>query len=979
MQYTKQVVKKRVQDKATRDARILLAEIDKMVARRLSGNPVLPPILCIQPHGEESAARLIPNHYWISANAKKPTIPHVLSILDRPELDDLSLFVYIYENVLIPRSMGHFTFSNLKMAIDILGQTLDPSATSRKAKIDDLVTKLYNKPHTSLASRSANLLSTEDGYDGLLGFVAVILEVFRRFRFKIFRTKLATTPRYRWFTDRVALELTRQEQIDETSNDFLSYAVWTLQRPGLQGSAFARELLMLALFEDLEQAFKPRPINLSWRRRRRTTPFVITLKDVCRTDSAGRRFLQTFGELMDQSRGSSLLLLASVNGQPPKSLLSDTDTFHTATDKIQLIRHGRYESSAITAFNIQASYTPAQMEETRQFIDTRPTPKPKISWRDFTLLTVLGILLTPFILAACIYAVRIIPVLYQSTQSCRYMRDQTSEVVGITDGSCSFLTARDARSIGYSETENPLWRQFQVRSDGVKDLFAYIGSLGTVTPPTPDAYRLSYIRELNEAKGVILAQNKHIKEGDNYRTIVLLLPFTAPDESGQANQKTIGITRGVAVAQEEINANADRASPGSLQHLKLKVLIANTGNKLSHGQTVAHDIRELNKNGLTPLTPRHSIVAVAGITQSLAEAKRTVNILTAPGDANNPPIPVIGSTLTYDYMSEEDPLFYQTSAPNKRQAQVLAEFIRRQPLVGDVSGTMPHLLKPAQDLVMVSDNNDWYSQNLADDIINEFSRDNRVLRHWAMAGGKDEDSDPHLIHKPEVLSLSMIQSKLCNPTELPTFDQQRDVIVYTGRSQNFSTFLSALKPDVCSRGKGFTIVAGSDIAQWGEYDAFKSFFPHLYFSAYGSRDSVHNGAVADNFFANPTVKDVVDQSGSARAYDSIKLIWTVVQSTKLPVKAIDTVAIIKSFSSKPSPSIRFEGASGVIDIPSGQQVPVNKPVFIMRAGKSQPVLSCGVFSIQPPGSALRLNTHGQPFFETKWGDTRQFDCPEITQ
>src|SRR5688500_3919598 len=196
---------------------------------------------------------------------------------------------------------------------------------------------------------------------------------------------------------------------------------------------------MLALFEDLEQAFRARRINLSWRRRRRTTPFVITFKDVSSADSAPRRFLQTFGDLMDQSRGSSLLLLASVNGQPPASLAADnTDTFHTAADKIQLIRHGRYESSAITAFNIQANATPPQMEEIRQFIDNRPAPKPKISWRDFTLLSVLGILLTPFILAGCIYAVRIVPVLYQSTQICKYMQAQAGEVVGITDGSCSF-------------------------------------------------------------------------------------------------------------------------------------------------------------------------------------------------------------------------------------------------------------------------------------------------------------------------------------------------------------------------------------------------------------------------------------------------------------------------------------------------------------------------------------------------------------
>lgn len=971
------MIKKRVDNQPVSDARLFTEELDQLVARRPGGNPVLPPVLCVNSPGRQpSAAQLIPNHYWVSANAKKPAIPHVLSLLDRPRLDDLSLFIYIYENVKIPRSMGHFRFANLRMAIDVLGQTPDPGATSKEAKVTDLVTKLHHKAYSKLATRSIKLLSAQDGYDGILGFVAVVLEIFRRMRFKLFHAELATTNRYSWFTDRVALELTQQDQVDEISEDFLSYAVWALERPGLHNSDFARELLMLALFEDLEQAFRSRRINLSWRRRSRTTPFVITLKDVSSGDSAGRRFLQTFGALMDQSRGGSLLLLASVNGKLPASLAADIDSFRTAAEKIQLIRQGRYESSAITAFNIRAAATLKQIEEIREHIDTRPTPRPKFSWRDFTLLAVLGILLAPFLLAGAIYAVRIAPVLYQSTQSCKYMRAEASEVVGITDGACSFLTANDARSIGYAETENPLWRQLQIRSDSIKDLYTYIRSLGATIPPAPDAHRLGYIYELNDAKSVILAQNQRIKEGDDYRTIVLLLPFTTPDEAGHANQKTIGITRGMAVAQEEINANADRAPKGSLQHLKLKILIANAGDRLKHGQAVAHDIRELNKNGLTRLTPKHSIVAVAGITQSIAEAKRTVEVLTRPGDANNPAIPVIGSTLTYDHMSGGDPLFYQAAAPNKRQAQILAEFIRHQPLVGDVSGNKPELLKPARNVVIVSNNNDWYSQNLADDLYGEFelSPTNTVIANWAMPGGNDADGEPHLVYKSTVLPLSDIRAKLCSITELSTFDQQEDVIVYTGRSQNFSTFLSSLKPDVCPRGKGFTIVAGSDIAQWGEYESFKNFFPHLYFGAYGSRNSSHNSAIADTFFASPTVKDIVDQSGAARAYDSIKLIWTIVQNTKQQVAAIDTAVIAQQFLAKPS--VQFEGASGVLVIPPGQQVPVNRPVFVMRAGNDQPVLACGVFSIQPPGSPPRSNRHGKPFTETRWGSNNQFDCPE---
>lgn len=964
------------EDQLLESTRNLLSELDHLAARRPMGNPVLPPVLCIKPRSQSSSViQNIPNYFWVSANSQKPTIPHVLSILDRPELDDLALFEYIYDNIKIPRSMGRFRLTNLNMALTLLGQTLDPGATSRETKANDLVAKLYRKrrPHIG---RTTKVLSIRDGYDGVIGFIAIFLELFRRVRFRVFRAKVATTLQYRWFTDRVALELTERGQVDEVSQDFLSCAIWTLQQPGLHGSSFARDLLMLALFEDLEHAFKSHPFDLSLSRRRRTTPFVITFKEVSADDSAVRRFLQTFGELMEQSKGARLLILASVNGQAPPSLQADIDTARTAADKLHLIRQGHYESSAITAFNIQASGSAKQTEKVRQLVSRRPTPQPTALLSDFTLPVIIGIILTPFLVAGLIYAVRAVPLLYQATQNCKYMHHVSGEVVGITDGSCSFLTPNDARSIGYTETENPLWRQVQVTSDSVKDLYTYISTLGKITPRPPDTQRLSYIRELNDTKQIILSQNRHIRDNDTYRTIVLLVPFTAPDESGHANQKTIGIMRGVAVAQEEINANAERASPDNLQHLKLKVLIANAGDKLAHGQMVARDIRMLNQEGLTRLTPEHSIVAVAGLTQSIAEAGRIADILTRPGDAYNPPIPTIGSTLTYDYMSEGNPLFYQASTPNKRQAQVLGEFIRHQPLVGDISGNAPQLLKPARNIVIINDDNDWYSQNIADDLyhnLTDHSATNPIVGYWAVQNGKPQDSDPHLTYKPPTYSLSTIQSQLCEPEKLSTFDQQQDIIVYTGRSQRFSTFLSALKPDVCPRGKGFTIVAGSDVAQWGEYDTFKTFFPHLYFGAYGSRGSDHNGAIADTFFANPTVQGIVDQSGGARAYDSIKLIWTIVQRTNLPLVTMTTQTVTKELR-KDLP-IRFEGASGVLDIPVGGRTPVNKPVFVMRAGESKPVLACGLFSIQPPGSDERLNSHGQPFIETKWGNERQFDCP----
>jgi hypothetical protein len=973
------MIKKRSPHLPIEDTRRLISELDKLVARRPNGNPVLPPLIFINSFDKKKAsARIVPNNYWVSTDTSRPTIPHTLSLLDQTDMDDITLFIYLYDNLKIPHSMGKFRFTHLKMAISLLSQKIDPGAMSRDAKINDIVNKLH-QPESQFLHRSTALISNTDNYDGLLGFIAIIFEAIRRIRFKFFSAQLQTTKRYRWFTDRVALELTRQSQIDEVSQDFLSCAIWTLQYARQPNSPLVRELLMLALFEDLEYIYRQKWIDLSWRRRRRTTPFVVTLKDVAKDNSAGRRFLSTFGELIGQSKGSGLLLLASIHGKVPKSLEAEIDTFRTAADKLHLIRHGRYESSAINAFNIELNVPLAQQEVIQEIIVKRPSPKPKLRWQDFTLPGVIGLILLPFIIAGSIYAFRAVPSLYQATQQCKYMHTQKDEIVGITDGSCSFLTRSDARSIGYSETSSQWLRRIQIWRDGIEDFSHYITSLGVSSSVVVEPERLSYIDEINSTKNIILSQNKLIRESDDYRTIVLLLPFTSPDESGHVNQKTIGIMRGVAVIQEEINENAEKVSSGTLGHLKLKILIANTGNKLSYGQKVAEDIRRLNENGLPHLTKKHSIIAVAGITQSTAEAKRTVNVLTAPGPVNNPAIPVVGSTLTYDYMSEGDPLFYQAAAPNKRQAQILAEFIRHQPIVGDVSGNTPELLQTTRNMVIISDNNDWYSQNLADDLYSEFMNEpdgtHAVLKNWSVINGDNRDSDPHLKNIAEVTSLSHIQSELCNPDILSDFDQQQDIVIYTGRSQNFSTFLNSLKPDVCARGKGFTILAGSDVAQWGEYSAFKNFFPYLYFGAYGARGNDHNGAVADTFFANPTVNNIVDQSGAARAYDSIKLIWSIVQTLNAPVDTIDTTLMLKKISDKNNLHIEFEGASGVLSIPLGEQVPINKPVLIMRAGSSEPVLSCGAFSIQPSGSSPRINTHGQPFIETLWGKERQFNCP----
>jgi hypothetical protein len=770
---------------------------------------------------------------------------------------------------------------------------------------------------------------------------------------------------------------------------------------------------MLALFEDLKHNIKSPRINFSLRRRRRCTPFVITFKNVSSGNSAARRFLQTFGELIDQSKGTALLLLASVNGKAPDSLQADTDTFNTAAEKLQLIRRGRYESSTITAFNIQATAPPEQAEQIRLYVTNRPTPKPRFTRGDFALPIFVGALTLPFItlatLAGLIFFVRAVPQLYQSTQHCKYMRsthDRGSppEIIGITDGSCSFLTEPDRRANGYAETTNSLLRKIYIARGFTADTLAYIGSLGQNKHHPLTAERQDYIRELNSAKQIIFSQNQSLKKEapNSYSTIVLLIPFTAPDESGHINQKTIGILRGVAVAQQEINRKADHAPAKSPQHLKLKVLIANTGDQLVHGAEVAKNIRDLNSKGGAPLGAKHSIVAVVGITQSLDKARKTVDPLTGGDSTSNPAIPVVGSTLTYDYMSGSDPLFYQASAPNRRQAQVLAEFIRNQPIV--VSGNAQQPLKAASNLVIINDENDWYSQNLADDLYGEFKNktpptaDCPVLASWSVKitePNEDEKTYPAVTHKPApcnqaanpktdpfvkynkpvTASLTHIQSELCDPDNLPTFDQQNDIIVYTGRSSHFSTFLNALKPDVCSRGRGFTIVAGSDMAQWGEYDTYKGFFPHLYFGAYGAQGSPDNGTIADSFFANPIVKDIVDQSGGARAYDSVKMLWPIVAQAAIEhpspgVGQVTTLMFKKSLSDWPR--IQSEGASGVIDIPKGQRVPINRPVFVMRAGSDQPAMSCGIFSI---GSADRLNAHGRPFSETKWGKDKQFDCP----
>lgn len=186
------------------------------------------------------------------------------------------------------------------------------------------------------------------------------------------------------------------------------------------------------------------------------------------------------------------------------------------------------------------------------------------------------------------------------------------------------------------------------------------------------------LRELQEQ---IRRQNAAVRGA--HRTVVFLAPLTADPKARSEQIVPAGVLqlRGAAEAQKTWNERAmvDHDTP------MLKILVANTGFAFGEGEAVADRVKRLAEQD-------SSVSAVIGITQSRQESVDAINRL---GES----MPVIGASVTGDFMAEEARNFFHTQPTNERMAEVM---VRRAVNWG------------SEKALIVYDSKDRYSNELRD-------------------------------------------------------------------------------------------------------------------------------------------------------------------------------------------------------------------------------------------------------------------------
>ncbi|HZG07323.1 MAG TPA: ABC transporter substrate-binding protein [Streptomyces sp.] len=283
---------------------------------------------------------------------------------------------------------------------------------------------------------------------------------------------------------------------------------------------------------------------------------------------------------------------------------------------------------------------------------------------------------------------------------------------------------------------------------------------------------------LGRLQDQVRKQNAEI-EDDPHRTLVFFGPLTANPEDEREQLLPSGVLQlqGAVEAQREWNAQADIST-----HMpKLRLLVANAGFAFGEGERVADRIRELVEEDDT-------FSAVIGIAQSRRESVDAINRL----DRRTP---VIGASVTGDFMADDARNFFHTQATNAVMAEVM---VRR------AAG-----LK-ATRAVIVHDDTDLYSRELRRKLSGELRKRGIPVENPSYAEIPFPTSEnEHTI----ALRLPQLARRIC---DLPA---QGGITLYAARGTQLPKVLAEVQR-TCGRehaGRRAIPVIGSDVNTLIEY------------------------------------------------------------------------------------------------------------------------------------------------------------------
>jgi hypothetical protein len=930
---------------------------DRLAAGRRRGHPRIPAFLCVGGGASDLvtgyADRLVDDE-------GAPAVPHVL--VDAPAngaaLEDGKFFDNVANGLAtrMPPGTGELRLSLYWRLRD----TLDVQVTKRgrKAMRRELVRKLYDEfaEDNWIARALADLGTDDDGHwrNAQLALSPFVVGLPRW----LFRTHLVRSRRFRSFTDEMKREMGTGHK------DFLDAALMLIERSRIPGNEdVVRRVLMSGLLDGLEAAV--RPSRLSVRRRRRTTPFVVLLPEAG-AGTPARRFLDTFVEVEgERARGVTLVVASAGEGaeaagpagpaatgpagpagtgpagtEPTGPAAGPEAEAGTGTDADRPVdpsvaaalagdqvappsgegagRRARHRPTPRSLLVVRVPGGPVGSDDQARLVleprvvpssDNHPVAVPAV---------LLGLLVVAAVLVAGV-AVRVAG----GGGDCSGIRRRagSTELTGLSDGTaaCSFVVP-----------------------DG--------GGPGEADGPVEQAVR--------EVELEIAAANRDViaQADGQYEAVVYMAPLTLPEgEAESSGYTSLRELRGVALAQRTANglARDDR------NQRPLVVLLASPGDKFAHGPAVAEQIVE-RAEGDGP--DGEVIVGVVGISQSREASREAIGILQRAS------LPVIGGTLTGDEMVGSSDFYYQVAPNNDRAARVMVEFALRYPLVGAGGDGRPGT--GARNAVIVTDHSDEYSDDLADDIHQHFTRPgHRVVRSYSYAA---EDEDQPLPQRPgqdvvPVESFERLADNLCRE-----IDPAQDVVFYTSRPQQFPGLVNALDGEPGCEGRRIALVGGDTVSRLmqgpGVDLARYEHFLDLYYVAFGAPDLPESGSETDRFVAayseDYDEADIAsDISEPALNYDAVLMVQRAVNQVSQGGSAPEADLVASELRNG---EVAFDGATGHIDVNGDldtSRVPRDKPVLVVEAGEAVPRLVCGRFTEAPDGNV------------TRWGALGALPCP----
>jgi ABC-type branched-subunit amino acid transport system substrate-binding protein len=883
---------------------------DSLAYKRPMGDPCPPVFVCVGPDADEFVRRYR-DRLAGDGGSRATSVPHAL-VEDRygeEAVDDLAFFDEVANGLArgFPSAMG-------ELRLDLywtLRQTLDVELDQREhsARRQELLKLLYEKHRERVRVEKGvtEVLGPNPSGTGVAdseGWWQAVVSFGRTLGFALLRRAFAGSLRRRRRFRALAKHLAQATKVEDKG--FLDAALVLVRNGSARHDPeLVRQMLMLALLQDLDAATTPS--LRSPKRRRRTTPFVLLFPSVGRpVKGATGRFLDTFLVLSPTFPRGTILILAStpvaVGPDGPETVeapLWMPDEVLSVADARMLIDAVAMTDGSKSQRTRMAARTVVGVE-----VPTRHGPG-----EDFWLNLYDKVVPHPGFWPLAV------PVAFFTA---------VAVVVGTVVVAGVVVADEPTACSGVHQAAGSTERV------GLGD-----GSLDCTFFAHP---RNGVEEKIKQVEQRIAQQNQDAIAaiGDRpYVEVVFFAPLTSLDAPERSGHSSLRELRGVALAQAEGNGEA----VVDQNKVPVVVRLANAGDSFGHGLQVARQIVEAAERD-------DRIVGVVGISQSREVSRQAIRIL------EEAELPVITGTATADEMIHSSETYYQIAPRNRRIAEMMATFTHHHPTVH--RGTEVEI---ARNAVIVTDHSDEYSENLAADLQQAFStRGHEVIGVYSYPVADDSLPLPNYPYEvTQAGSLGEVATGLC-----ANLDLSRDVVLFTGRAQQFVGLLNALKNETdCSTAtQPITIVAGDTLTRLIQEPTvhLESYpFLRLYYAAFGAPslpvgDSNLPAQFVQDYthaFAGASGDVAVDISDPALNYDAFQVLQEAINQVYANGPTPTRQLVAAEFKHG---QIELDGVTGYLTFgPTDEQrVPSDKPVFVIDAlaPGQPPLLRCGRFTEQ---------------------------------